>query len=167
MADLEYTVSLLSYLSSKLRKFRTLLSTTFKQRDRLVISNPPESIDLITQLQKTIEHELTAPKIHPNLYRLLQQLNFRVKDIIEATKEGYKKCNMEHYLSFVNTIYNYEKYIGSATDEMIKITRNYLDPILDEMFTDAEKSGSLDPVIVKIFYYVPMNYSRLLDQGVF
>ena len=54
MADLEYTVSLLSYLSSKLRKFRTLLSTTFKQRDRLVISNPPESIDLITQLQKTI-----------------------------------------------------------------------------------------------------------------
>jgi hypothetical protein len=50
---------------------------------------------------------------------------------------------------------------------MIKITRNYLDPILDEMFTDAEKSGSLDPVIVKIFYYVPMNYSRLLDQGVF
>ena len=160
-------VSLYSHLSVKLREFSELLPTSFQPRSSDGIKEPFPALILIKKLHNMLWHELLAPDYDENTKWQLNLIRTDLHRMVSATEEAVVICRaagVGMILDLHASTRYAEERLDSSADLLISFIRKQLDPLIDAMFSDAEKEAG-QPMAICIAPYKPWDKPEAVSEA--
>lgn len=157
-------VSLYSHLSVKLREFSELLPTSFQPRSSDGIKEPFPALILIKKLHNMLWHELLAPDYDENTRLQLNLIRNDLYPMVYATQEAVAICVTPNLMGFQEVIRDKNEELCRNAELLISFIRKQLDPLIDAMFSDAEKEAG-QPMAICIAPYNPWDKPEVVSEA--